>query len=67
MIALLIAFPIAWWAVNEWLSDFAYRVRIEWWVFAVAALAALSIAVFTVGVQALRAAISNPVKSLRTE
>ena len=67
MIALLIAFPVAWWAVNEWLSDFAYRVRIEWWVFAVAALAALSIAVFTVGVQAFRAAISNPVKSLRNE
>jgi putative ABC transport system permease protein len=66
-IAILIASPIAWWAGNKWLQDFAYRVNIGWWVFALAGAIALVIAVFTVSFQAVKAAIANPVKSLRTE
>ncbi len=66
-IALIIAFPISWWAMNSWLEDFAYRINIQWWVFAVAGFAALLIALLTVSFQAIKAALSNPVKSLRTE
>jgi putative ABC transport system permease protein len=67
LIASLIAFPAAWWAMNKWLQSFAYRINISWWVFLVAALAALLIALFTVSFQAIKAAITNPVQSLRTE
>jgi len=66
-IASLIAFPVAWWAMNKWLQGFAYRISISWWVFIVAAFAALLIALVTVSFQSIRAAIANPVKSLRTE
>ncbi len=67
MVASVIAFPLAWWALNKWLQDFAYRISIEWWVFIVAAVAALVIALLTVSFQAIKAALANPVKSLRTE
>ena len=67
LIANLIAWPIAWFALDNWLKDFAYRVDISWWVFIIAGLAALAIALFTVSFQAIRAAVSNPVKSLRSE
>jgi ABC-type antimicrobial peptide transport system permease subunit len=67
MIASLIAFPIAWWAMNTWLQDYDYRVTIQWWVFALAAILSIAIAVITVSFQAIKAAIANPVKSLRTE
>ena len=67
MIASLIAFPIAWWAMNSWLKDFPYRVNISWWVFGIAIIAALAIALLTVSFQAIKAALANPVKSLRTE
>jgi len=67
LIASVIAFPIAWWAMNKWLQDFEYRVTISWWVFAVAAFAALVIALITVSFQSIKAAVANPVKSLRTE
>ena len=67
LIATVIAFPIAWWAMNKWLEDFPYRVNISWWVFAIAGAAALVIALVTVSFQSIKAAISNPVKSLRTE
>ncbi|QEC65966.1 FtsX-like permease family protein [Panacibacter ginsenosidivorans] len=67
LIASLIAFPAAWWAMNKWLQSFAYRINISWWVFAVAGIAALLIALLTVSFQAIKAALSNPVKSLRTE
>jgi len=67
VIAIVIASPIAWWAMNKWLQDFACRVSISWWIFGVAALAALMIAWLTMSFQAIRAAIANPVKSLRTE
>jgi putative ABC transport system permease protein len=62
-----IAFPLAWWAMNKWLQDFAYRVNIEWWVFVVAGIIALLIALMTVSFQAIKAAVANPVKNLRTE
>lgn len=67
LIASLIAFPVAWWAMNKWLQSFAYRVNISWWMFAVAGLVALLIALITVSFQAIKAAIANPAKSLRTE
>lgn len=67
VISSVIAFPIAWWAMNNWLEDFPYRVSISWWVFGVAIIAALTIALLTVSFQAIKAALANPVKSLRTE
>ncbi len=66
-IASLIAFPVAWWAMNKWLQSFAYRINISWWIFIVAGLSALLIALITVSFQAIKAAVANPVKSLRTE
>jgi len=66
-IAIVIASPIAWWAANKWLQDFAYRINIGWWIFASAGVIALLIAMFTVSFQAVKAAVANPVKSLRTE
>lgn len=66
-ISICIASPIAWYAMNKWLQDFAYRTNISWTVFAITALIALLIAVITISFQAVRAALSNPVKSLRTE
>lgn len=66
-IAILIACPIAWYVMNRWLEDFAYKITINWWVFAIAALITIGIALLTVSFQAIKAAIANPVKSLRTE
>jgi putative ABC transport system permease protein len=66
-IASLIAFPIAWWAMNNWLQDFAYRVDIGWWMFLLAGIAALLIALITISFQAIKSAMANPVRSLRTE
>jgi putative ABC transport system permease protein len=65
--AALIAFPLAWWAMHSWLQDFAYRTTISWWVFIMAGVLAALIAVVTVSFQTIRAAIMNPIKSLRTE
>ena len=67
LIASIIAFPVAWWAMHTWLQSFAYRVNISWWIFVVAGLAAVLIALTTVSLQAIKAAVANPVKSLRTE
>lgn len=67
VIANIIAFPIAWWIMNSWLNDFAYRIAIGWWVFAGALALALLIAMCTLSFQAIKAALMNPVKSLRTE
>ena len=67
VIAVLIAFPVSWWAMNKWLQDFAYRVSIEWWVFLITGAIALLIAFSTVYFQAMKAALANPVKSLRSE
>jgi putative ABC transport system permease protein len=66
-IAAIIAFPIAWWAMYKWLQTFAYRTGIAWWIFLVAGFAALGIALLTVSIQTIRAAVANPVKSLRSE
>jgi putative ABC transport system permease protein len=67
VIAALIAFPVAWWSMNKWLEGFAYRVNIKWWVFTFSAMLALLIALATIGIQAFKAAIANPVNSLRSE
>lgn len=67
LIAILLASPIAWWTMNKWLEDFSYRIEIQWWIFAVAGIAALTIAILTVSTQAIRAANTNPVKTLRDE
>ncbi|HET9824917.1 MAG TPA: FtsX-like permease family protein, partial [Chitinophagaceae bacterium] len=66
-ISILIASPAAWWIMNRWLQDFAYRTNISWTVFVITTLTALFIALVTISFQAIRAAIVNPVKSLRTE
>jgi len=66
-IAALIAFPIAWYGMNVWLKDFAFRIDIGWWVFAVAGVLSFVIAILTVSFQAIRAALMNPVMSLRSE
>lgn len=67
LIAILIASPIAWWAMTQWLQNFAYHININWWVFAIAGLAVCLIALLTVGYQAIRASLMNPVKTLRSE
>ena len=67
LLANLIAWPIAWFAMNKWLQNFAYRIEISWWVFLLAGGLALVIALLTVSVQAIRAALANPVESLRYE
>ncbi|MBK0379174.1 ABC transporter permease [Mucilaginibacter segetis] len=67
LISIMIASPIAWWAMNNWLQNFAYRITISWWVFIAAALIAVIVAIVTVSYYALKTAIANPVKSLRSE
>ena len=67
IIALVIASPVAWWVMDKWLQDFAYRINISWWVFALAGFIVVLIALITVSFQAVKAAVANPVKSLRTE
>ncbi|MGZ3871767.1 MAG: ABC transporter permease [Mucilaginibacter sp.] len=66
-ISCVIAFPVAWWGLNKWLQSYQYRVTIHWWVFATAGVMALIIALATVSFQAIKAALTNPVKSLRSE
>ncbi len=67
LIAFVVAAPVSWWIMSKWLEDFEYRVPISWWMFVVVGIAALLIALLTVGVQTIRAALANPVKSLRSE
>ncbi|HTI61810.1 ABC transporter permease [Mucilaginibacter sp.] len=67
LVASVIAFPIAWWAMNKWLQGFAYKISLSWWIFISAAGTALVIALITVSYQAIKAALANPVKSLRSE
>jgi putative ABC transport system permease protein len=66
-IAMLIASPLAWWAMNNWLQNFEYRIPIHWTIFGIAGIAAIIIALVTISFQALKAAVANPIKSLRTE
>ena len=67
LIACIIAFPLAWWGMNKWLEGFVYRIAISWWVFTITALAAMALTLLTVSFQALKAALMNPVKSLKSE
>lgn len=67
LIAIIIAIPLSWWAVNSWLANFAYHIQVSWLVFFAASLGALSIAWLTVSYESIKAAIVNPIKSLRTE
>ncbi|HLX94072.1 MAG TPA: ABC transporter permease [Puia sp.] len=67
VVSMVIAFPLAWWAMNKWLENFAYRININSWVFVLAGLATILIALVTVGYQSIRAAVANPVRSLRAE
>jgi putative ABC transport system permease protein len=67
IIATVIATPLAYWSMNKWLQGFAYRINISWWMFAVAVIVIMLIALITVSFQSIKAAIANPVKSLRTE
>ena len=66
-IAFLIAAPLAWWSMETWLKNYPYRVNIHWWVFALAGGISFLIALLTISYQAIRAAVANPVKSLRSE
>ncbi|GAB4021878.1 ABC transporter permease [Spirosoma koreense] len=67
LIAIILASPIAWWAMQQWLQDFAYRIDMAWWIFALAGTLAVGIALLTVSFQSVKAALMNPVKSLRSE
>jgi putative ABC transport system permease protein len=67
LIAIVITSPFAWWAMNKWLQDFAYRIDMQWWIFAAAGLVAIIIAFATISFQSIKAALMNPVKSLRSE
>jgi ABC-type antimicrobial peptide transport system permease subunit len=66
-IAFAVAAPIAWYLMHLWLNDFQYRIPMDWWIFALAGLMAITVALCTISFQAVRSALSNPVKSLRTE
>ena len=66
-ISCLIAFPIAWWMMHNWLEGYKYRIQISWWIFIGAGLLAIVIALITVSFQAIKAAVANPVISLRSE
>lgn len=66
-LSVLIAFPVAWWSMTKWLQGYAYRININWWVFILAGVTAMVIAMVTISFQSVKAALSNPVKSLRTE
>jgi putative ABC transport system permease protein len=67
LVAAIISFPLAWWAMNNWLQDFAYRIQISAWIFIAAGAGAILLALITISFQAIKAAIANPVKNLRTE
>jgi len=67
LIATCIALPAGYWVMNKWLQNFAYKTDLSWWIFMLAALITVGIALITVGIKAIKAAIANPVESLRTE
>jgi putative ABC transport system permease protein len=67
LIAIVIAAPVGWWCMTRWLQSFAYKIALEWWMFAMAGLLSMVIALLTVGYQAIKAALANPVKSLKSE
>lgn len=67
LLAVILAFPVAWWMMNKWLEDFAYRINVEWTVFLISGISTIMIALITISYQAIKAALTNPVKNLRTE
>jgi putative ABC transport system permease protein len=67
LLSICIATPVAWWAMNKWLQDFAYRISIGWWMFVAVGAICLVIALVTMSFQAIKAAVGNPAESLRTE
>ena len=67
MIATLVAIPVAWWGMNQWLADFAYRIQIDWSVFFWTGIMALVLAFLTISFQSIKAALANPVEALRNE
>ena len=67
LLAFVIAAPLAWWAMNKWLQDFAYRTTFSWWIFAISGALMLMVALLTLSIQTIRSAVANPVRSLRTE
>ncbi len=67
VIACLVAFPMSWWAMHQWLQNYEYRISISWWVFLAAGISAILIASITISFQSIKTAMANPVKSLRTE
>jgi len=67
LISCIVAFPVAWWAMHNWLQSYSYRINIDPWVFVIAGMAAMLIAVVTISFQSIKAAVANPVKSLRRE
>ncbi len=67
LVAAIIAFPIGWYLMHAWLDDFAYSIQITWWMFGLVGISALAIALLTVSFQAIRAALSNPLESMRSE
>jgi putative ABC transport system permease protein len=67
LIAFVVAVPFTWWMMHNWLQEFAYRINIGWWIFLIAGAIAIAIALITVSFQAIKAAVANPIKSLRTE
>ena len=66
-IAAVIALPVSWWSMHQWLQNFAYRINVEWWIFLLASILAMLVALFTVGIKAIRVAMGNPIKALRSE
>jgi len=67
VLSCLVAFPLSWWVMNNWLANYQYRITVSWWIFAMAGVAAIIIALLTISFQSVKAALANPVKSLRTE
>ncbi|MDP4130392.1 MAG: hypothetical protein Q8939_09535 [Bacteroidota bacterium] len=67
VLSCLISFPLAWWAMHNWLQNYAYHIEISWWIFLIAGLMAILNALITIGFQAVRAAIANPIEALRTD
>ncbi len=67
LVSFVVAFPVAWWASDKWLQSFAYRTTVSWWLFVIAGVLALLIALITISFQSVKAALANPAKSLKTE
>jgi putative ABC transport system permease protein len=66
-LAVVVAVPVAWYGMTQWLEDFAYKIEIEWWIYTIAGIIALVVAFLTIGSQSIKAALNNPVDSLRSE